>query len=200
VALNNSEGGYVAGFFTDQLSTQGTGSTGSSNILTFDNLSEFPYFRVCDMKTTTHHRMYPTTDRSITEWYNASTSVGIPRPDYSTFMLIAKGLDSNASISVRITLVYSVMPTKSVQNLIRGTVPPMGPYTDFFFEYLRTRFPDIVYWHPQKVLELYRKVVAMRTDSYTELSKFDYTYEEPYKEHRGMRPHRMLGGEFDEMQ
>jgi len=158
----------------------------TTNIMSFQNLSEIPYFRVCDMKTTTYHRMYPTTDRSVQEWYNASSSVGSPRPDYSSFGLIVKGADPNATISFRFTLVYSVMPQKSVQNLIRGQIPIMGPYTDFFLEFLRTRFPDIVYWSPKKVLELHRVITSMRTDSYTALAKFDFKYSEPYSEHRGV--------------
>lgn len=179
-SLNSVNGAYVAGFLTDD--TSSGLPFGSQTVLTFTAATQLPFFRVCDMKTKITSRMYPTTDPSVTQWEAVGTT---NIPDYSSFFIIVKGASASVSLNFRMTIVYSILPSLAAQNLIRGKIPSMGPYTDIFCEWLRVRYPDIIYWPSAAILALYRKFTELRSTSYTELIKINHEYQHEHQNYQG---------------
>lgn len=176
VSMNASEGGYVAGFVQDQMSTADTGNCPDQNIVTFGIASQLPGFEVNSLKQGGCYRSIPSSDRTIEEWKGTSSAnlTLAPRSDYGTFVMIIKGADPSATIDIQLSIAYSVLPDKLAVNLIRGTLPPLAPYTDQFMEYLRVRYPDIMFWPPEKVVALYEVLSKIRP-SYRELVKHTFT-------------------------
>jgi hypothetical protein len=170
-SFNSSQGALVFGFLTSD--SYGTDPFGSLNILTFDEASTLPFFRVGDVKQRYTSRMFPTTDTSIPQWTTPT-----PTEDfYGTFICIGKGLSASVTVQFRWTLLYSIQPVQSALNLIRGKIPKMGPYTDTFMEWLSVKYPDIVYWPAAEVLKLYRKLQDCGSENYSDLIRVEHLYD-----------------------
>lgn len=173
VSMTAAQGGYVAGVLQDQLSTSSSGSFMNENVMTFANLSQQPGFEVCSMRTTSTSRSIPSIDRTLSTWWGTDTTFGAYRIDYGSFGLIVKGADPGATLDIQISLTYTLLPDKSAVNIIRGISPPIAPYTNQFMEFLRVRYPDMMLWSQEQVLELYQKLKAC-PQTYNALTKIVY--------------------------
>lgn len=174
-SFNQSEGAMVYGILMDDfdnLNAIGVCPTQASP--TFTTLSQINNFVVSDLKCgKVFNRVIPTTDRNYLEWIQASNGTNV-NTEYSKFVLLGMGLDPSASISLRFTIKFSVLPSVAAQALIRPSIPIMGLYTDYFFEYLRATYPDLPNWSQKDVLNYYEKLMELKTDSYSKLAQLVY--------------------------
>lgn len=97
------------------------------------------------------------------------------RPDYGTFVICVKGADPLATIDLQFSVAYSVIPSKSAQNFIRGVVPSVAPYTDFFMEYLRGAYPDLYCWPQEEIQKFYHALKAL-PQTYSALTKYCHPF------------------------
>lgn len=175
VSFNQSEGAIVYGILMDDFDNLNTvGVCPTQSTPTFTTLSQLNNFIVTDMKCgKVYNRVIPTTDRNYLEWIQASNGTSI-NTEYSKFVLLGLGLDASASISLRFTIKFSVLPSIAAQALIRPAIPIMGLYTDYFFEYLRATYPDLPNWSQKDILNYYECLMNMKTDSYNKLTQLNY--------------------------
>lgn len=175
VSLNQAEGAMVYGTLMDDFDNLNTvGVCPTQSTPTFTLLSQLNNFVVSDLKCgKVYNRVIPTTDRNYLEWIQSSNGTSI-NTEYSKFVLLAIGLDPSASISLRFTVKFSILPSIAAQALIRPSIPAMGLYTDYFIEYLRATYPDLPNWSQKDVLEYYESLIALRTDSYSKLTQYSH--------------------------
>lgn len=175
VSFNQAEGAMVYGILMDDFDNlNSVGVCPTQSTPTFTTLSQLNNFMVSDLKCgKVYNRVIPTTDRNYLEWIQSSNGTTI-NSEYSKFVLLGLGLDVSASISLRFTIKFCVLPSITAQALIRPAIPIMGLYTDYFFEYLRATYPDLPNWSQKDVLNYYEKLMELKTDSYNKLTQLTY--------------------------
>jgi len=175
-SLNNSEGSYVCGYLPSQISTTTTDAFVSAP-LTVAELVQYSGTVVSDMKTINAVRSYPTAELSFGSlWLTVGASSSATPSDYGSLFVIMVGCAPGATLSIKVSLQYSLGLAKGINNLILASQPKMGLYTNNYLEYLRLRYPNIQNWPDKEIMALYQKVIASGTCSYKKLIKIDHDY------------------------